>query len=86
MQGSAERFPSHGAEHKAWREKVDATPLGLLTAEAIEQGKLRHIGRHKDSPEEHGRAVNTVNAQIRNARSLFTSKGAVVCGQTFGIA
>ena len=74
VQGNAKRFAAQGAEHKVWREKVDATPLDLLTAEAIQQWKLRYIGRHKDSPEEHGRAVNTVNAHIRNARSLFTPK------------
>ena len=72
--GSSKRFASQGAEHKAWREKVDATPLDLLTAEAIQQWKLRYIGRHKHSPEEHSRAVNTVNAHLRNARSLFTPK------------
>lgn len=74
VQGNAKRFASQGAEHKVWREKVDATPLDLLTAEAIQQWKLRYIGRRKDSPEDHSRAVNTVNAHIRNARLLFTAK------------
>ncbi len=74
VQGSAKRFAAQGTGHKAWREKVDATPLDLLTAEFVQQWKLRYIGRHKNSPEEHGRAVNTVNAHIRNARSLFTPK------------
>ena len=54
IQGNAKRFAAQGAEHKAGREKVDATPLDLLTAEAIQQWKLRYIGRHKDAPEKHG--------------------------------
>ena len=53
---------------------MDATPLDLPTAEAVQQWKLRYLGRHKDLPEEHSRAVNTVNAHISKARSLATTK------------
>ena len=85
VQGNAKRFAAQGAEHKAWREQVDATRLDLLTAEAIQQWKLRYIARHKNSPEEHSRAVNTINAHLRNARSLFTAKALEFAAQRLAL-
>jgi integrase len=81
VQGSKKKFAPQGAERKAWREKVDSTPLPLLTKDAVQHWKLSYIGRHKDSPEEYSRAVNTVNSHIRNARSLFTPKALEFAGK-----
>ena len=68
------RFAPKGAGNTAWRELVDATPLDLLTADAIQKWKLDYLKEHKNSPAREHRAINTVNAHIRNARSLFTPK------------
>ena len=74
VKGGKERFGPKSEGNKSWREKVDATPLDVLTADAIQQWKLVYLNRHKHSPDEHSRATNSVNAHVRNARSLFTSK------------
>jgi integrase len=67
-------FAPHSDGNKKWRDRVDATPLSALTAEAIQQWRLDYINSHKGASEAHNRAINTVNAQIRNARSLFPPK------------
>ena len=74
IKGNPTRFAPNGTGNKEWRESVDATPLELLTADAIQQWKLDYLKQHKDSPADEHRAVNTLNAHVRNARSLFTSK------------
>jgi len=81
VKGSKSRFAPKGAGNKQWRDDVDATPLDLLTADAIQKWKLDYLNRHKESPEAHSRAVNTVNAHIRNARSLFSSKALEFAGK-----
>jgi len=74
VKGGKSRFAPKSGANKAWRDTVDATPLDVLTAEAIQKWKLDYLNRHKASPEAHSRAVNTVNAHLRNARSLFSPK------------
>jgi integrase len=80
IDGGKGRFAPNSKSNKEWREKVDATPLGALTAEAINDWKLNYINRSKTSPAIHNRAINTVNAHIRNARSLFTPKALAFAG------
>ena len=72
--GSSSRFGPKGKGNEEWRKKVDALPLGMLTVDAIQKWKLDYINESKDSPAKHSRAINTVNAHISNARSLFTPK------------
>ena len=79
------RFASQGPEFKTWREQVDTTPLARLTSEAIQQWKLQYLSQHKGSPEKHGRAVNTVNAHLRNARSLSTPKALEFAGKRLAL-
>jgi len=74
IKGGKERYAPKSEGNKKWREKVDAIPLDVLTADAIQQWKLAYLKPHKVSPAEHSRATNSVNAHIRNARSLFTPK------------
>ncbi len=74
IKGDKKRYAAKGKGNRKWRELVDAAPLDVFTAEAIQRWKLQYINAHKDSPEAQSRAVNTVNAHIRNARSLFTAK------------
>ncbi len=79
------RFSPSGAGNREWRERVDSTPLELLTADAIQQWKLDYLKQHKNSPEREHRAINTVNAHIRNARSLFTPKALMFAGKRLAL-
>ncbi len=74
VKGGKGRFAPKSGANQSWREAVDATPLDVLSAEAVQQWKLNYLKQHKDSPEAQSRAVNTVNAHLRNARSLFSPK------------
>ncbi len=85
INGDPSRFAPNGAGNREWRERVDATPLDLLTAEAIQQWKFEYLKRHKDSPAREHRAVNTVNAHLRNARSLFSSKALAFAGKRLAL-
>jgi integrase len=88
IKGDKKRYAAKGTGNRKWREQVDAAPLDVFTTEAVQEWKLQYINAHKDCPEAHSRAVNTVNAHIRNARSLFTEKAlefakerlALLCG------
>ncbi|MCE9609205.1 MAG: hypothetical protein K8R23_03145 [Chthoniobacter sp.] len=57
----------------------------MLTAEAIQQWKLGYLKQHKDSPAREHRAINTVNAHIRNVRSLFTPKALAFAGKRLAL-
>jgi integrase len=85
IKGGKERFAAKGKGNKKWRELVDATPLALITAEAIQKWKLQYLNARKDSPADHSRAVNTVNAHLRNARSLFTAKALEFAGKRLAL-
>lgn len=82
---SKSRFAPNSPGNQAWREKVDATPLNLLTADAIQQWKLDYLNQHKKSPAREHRAINTVNAHIRNARSLFSEKALAFAGKRLAL-
>lgn len=66
------RFSPGSTANSEWRALVDATSLSLLTEDAIQQWKLDYIKSRESSPDARYRALSTVNAHIRNARSLFT--------------
>jgi integrase len=85
IKGDKSRFAPKGAGNKQWRERVDATPLDLLTADAIQQWKLDCLKKHKDSPAREHRAINTVNANLRNARSLFSAKALAFAGKRLAL-
>jgi len=85
IDGGKGRFAPNSESNKDWREKVDATPLSALTAETIHNWKLTYINRSKSSPAVHNRAINTVNAHIRNARSLFSPKALAFAGSRLAL-
>ncbi len=74
IEGAKSRFAPGGDGNRQWRASVDATPLSLLTPEAVQKWKLGYLKQRRASPEDEHRAVNTVNANVRNARALFSSK------------
>ncbi|HAL72742.1 MAG TPA: hypothetical protein DCP71_13330, partial [Verrucomicrobiales bacterium] len=57
-----------------WIAKVDALPLSVLTASAIQKWKVAHIEKAGSSPEARRRAENTAASRLRSARSLFSKK------------
>ena len=85
IKGKPGRFAPNKSGNKEWRERVDAIPLDLLTADAIQQWKLDYLKKHKDSPADEHRAINTLNAHTRNARSLFTSKALAFAGKRLAL-
>ena len=85
IEGAASRFAPNGAGNRAWRERVDATPLSMLTVDSIQRWKLDFINRHKNSPAKHSHAVNTVNAHVRNARSMFSTKALAFAGKRLAL-
>ena len=63
----------HGG-HLAWRNKVDAVSLSLLTAEKIQKWKMAYLADAGDSPLKLQKAKHTANSMIRSARSLFSNR------------
>lgn len=60
--------------HLAWRKKIDAISLGLLTAENIQKWKMGYLTQVGESPLKRQKAKHTVNSMIRSARSLFSNR------------
>ena len=85
VKGDKRRFAAKGQGNQQWRQAVDSAPLDIFTPDAIQRWRLNYINRHKASPTEHSRAVNTVNTHIRNARSLFTSKALEFAGKRLAL-
>ena len=68
------RFDYRAGGRDAWAAKVDALPLSVLTASAVQRWKLEYIARAGTAPDARRRAENSVASLIRNARSLFSAK------------
>jgi len=68
------RFDYRTGGRDAWAAKVDAQPLTLLTADAVQRWRLAYVARAGDAPDAARRAQNSVSALIRNARALFSPK------------
>ena len=68
------RFDHHTGGRTAWARVVDAVPLDKLTPDRIQKWKLDYIKAAGSAPDARRRATNSVNAHLRNARSLFSDK------------
>ncbi len=68
------RFDYRAGGRDAWAAKVDALPLSILTAAAVQRWKLEYIGRAGNAPDARRRAENSAATLIRCARSLFSAK------------
>lgn len=68
------RFDYRAGGRKAWIAKVDALPLSVLSAAAVQRWKLEYIGRAGNAPDARRRAENSAASLIRCARSLFSEK------------
>lgn len=79
------RFAPRGAENKEWRRQIDSISLSRLTPDAIQKWKLDYLKLHKDSPAREHAAINTVNAHLRNARSLFSPKALAFAGKQLAL-
>ena len=68
------RFDYRAGGRDAWAAKVDALPLSVLTAAAVQRWKLEYINRAGTAPDARRRAENSAATLIRCARSLFSAK------------
>lgn len=68
------RFDYRTGGRAAWAAKVDALPLSVLTAAAVQRWKLAYIGRAGNAPDARRRAENSAASLIRCARALFSEK------------
>jgi integrase len=68
------RFDYRTGGRDAWTAKVDALPLSVLSAAAVQRWKLEYIGRAGTAPDARKRAENSAASLIRCARSLFSEK------------
>lgn len=68
------RFDYRAGGRVAWLAKVDALPLTLLDAAAVQRWKLSYIAKAGASPDARRRAENSAATLLRCARSLFSAK------------
>jgi integrase len=73
-QRSRKRFaPGKGKGASAYRAKIDAASLDVLTPQAVQIWRLAYVAQAKNPAEERSRMTST-NSLIRQARSLFSEK------------
>ncbi len=68
------RFDYKTGGRNAWLAKVDALPLSVLSAVAVQKWKLEYVARAGSAPDARRRAENSAASLIRCARSLFAEK------------
>lgn len=68
------RFDYKKGGRDAWVAKVDALPLSVLTAGAVQRWKVDYIARAGAAPDAKRRAENSAASLIRSARALFSEK------------
>lgn len=68
------RFDHKAGGRNAWLAKVDALPLSVLSAAAVQRWKLEYIARAGNAPDARRRAENSAASLIRCARALFSEK------------
>lgn len=68
------RFDHRTGGQAAWLKKVEALPLSVLSANAVQRWKLAYIAKAGDAPDARKRAENSAASLLRCARSLFSKK------------
>lgn len=68
------RFDYKTGGRDAWAARVDALPLSVLTAAAVQKWKLDYVARAGNAPDARRRAENSAATLMRCARSLFSEK------------
>jgi len=68
------RFDYRTGGREAWAKVVDAVRLDKLTPDRIQQWRLAYLARAGNAPDARRRAANSVNAHLRNARTLFSDR------------
>ena len=68
------RFDYRAGGRKAWTAKVDALPLSVLSAAAVQRWKVKYITKAGNAPDARRRAENSAASLLRCARSLFSTK------------
>ena len=68
------RFDYRAGGRDAWTAKVDALPLSVLTAAAVQRWKVKYTAKAGNAPDARQRAANSAATLLRCARSLFSAK------------
>lgn len=68
------RFDYRAGGRNAWITKVDAQPLSVLSAAAVQRWRIEYVARAGNAPDARRRAENSAASLIRCARSLFSAK------------
>ena len=68
------RFDYKTGGCEAWLAKVNALPLSVLSAVAVQEWKLEYIARAGSAPDARRRAENSARSLMRCARCLFSPK------------
>lgn len=68
------RFDYRSGGRDAWITKVDALPLSVLSAAAVQRWKVDYINRAGTAPDARKRAENSAATLLRCARALFSEK------------
>ncbi len=68
------RFDYRAGGRKAWIAKVDAQPLSVLSAAAVQRWRIEYVAKAGKAPDARRRAENSAASLIRCARSLFSAK------------
>jgi integrase len=76
------RFDYRSGGREAWREKVDAQPLAILTPEAVQRWRMAYVARAGNAPDGKRRAENSAVSLMRSARALFSAKALAYASRT----
>jgi integrase len=67
---------------KAYRREIDAAPLSILTASAIQAWRLAYVRRVGENPAKQRAARITANFTLRSAKALFSRKMVKFAGES----
>ena len=68
------RFDYRAGGRDAWTAKIDALPLSVLSAAAVQRWRIEYVARAGNAPDARRRAENSAASLIRCARALFSAK------------
>ena len=74
IDGGRKKFDHFNGGRDAWVQRINEISLATITPERIQSWKIDFIRRAGESATKKREARNSVNAFIRNARSLFSAK------------
>lgn len=83
VKSDASRYDYRKGGLTAWRQKVDATPLSVITPAAVADWKIARLHRAGNDPRRKLEVNRSFNSWLRNTKSLFSD--AIICKPNFRI-